>query len=102
MSQTFNKIAEIQQKLFQADPDAYYMLEQTNQKRKRSESSDGDEEKEDDDDEEIYSDTDEENQANERKKLKTTSMKPVNFKPIKQDQFETYLEKINKNFHKYR
>lgn len=75
------------------------MLEQTGQKRKRSESSD---DEEDDDDEEIYSDTDEENQANERKKLKISNKKPIEFKSIKHDQFESYLEKINKNFHKYR
>ena len=79
------------------------MLEQTNQtKRKRSESSDEEEEEDDDNDEEIYSDTDEENQANERKKLKNTNKKPIEFKSIKHDQFESYLEKINKNFLKYR
>ena len=62
------------------------------------------EDEEDEDDEEIYSDTDEENAANERKRLKSeqSAQVEVNFKPLSAKQMEEYLSKVNKNFQKYR
>ena len=62
------------------------------------------EDEEDDDDEEIFSDTDEENAANERKRLKSEQSPKVefNFKPLNAKQMEEYLAKVNKNFQKYR
>lgn len=74
--------------------------ETKNQKRKHS-NSDGESDKEEDDDEEIFSDTDEEFQANEKKRLKT-ELKTTEFKPLKAEQFDSYLEKVNKEFKKYR
>ena len=57
----------------------------------------------DDEDEEIFSDTDQENLANELKKAKKQK-KVTNFKSnqLNEDQLEDYLSKMNKSFQKYR
>ena len=109
MTKTFNQLVEVQQRLFRTDPDTHYMLNASkdtkNGGKKRKLSQSDDEDQKDDDDEEIYSDTDEENQANERKKLKNEATKlssTCEVKSLKPEQFEASLEAINKNFHKYR
>ncbi len=78
-------------------------------KRKRpANSEDEDEndvegEEEEESDEEIYSDTDEEMRANEAKKAKKDKkLSDFKFTPLKPEQFEDYLVKINNGFKKYR
>ena len=105
-------MADIQRRLFQTDPDTHYMLSISKEtknsalKRKHSQSDEEElnENEDTDDDEEIYSDTDEEMQANERKKRNTQAKTPLALeqKLLKPDQFEASLEAINKNFQKYR
>jgi protein AATF/BFR2 len=104
-----NQLIELQQRLFVNESDTSYIIQtdQNDLKRKRSSNSEEEEEEEEEDesDEEIYSDTDEENAANEAKKLKKkqkTMVQNFNFKPLEPNNFEMYLNDINKKFKKYR
>ena len=117
---SINQLAELQQRFFLKEEETSYMLkdldnggqvsetENSNGKKRKlddeslSQNEDAEDE-EDDDDEEIFSDTDEEMRANEMKKAKKLKkVSNFNFKELKENQLEEYLEKINKSFQKYR
>ena len=107
-----NMALEFQSLLFLAEPETGKLVQgaldkdnlETGKKRKLGkEENEEDDDDDDDDDEEIFSDTDEENAANQKKKLKIDKkVKNFTFKPLKSDKFEAHLEKINKDFKKYR
>ena len=103
-----NQAIELQQLMFSTDKETSYLVDQVNEnkhlKRKIDDASADKAEETDEDDEEIYSDTDEEFQANQRKKSKPSSINltELKFKHIKPDLIENYLEKVNKNFNKYK
>ena len=100
-----NQAVEMQQLMFSTDKDTNCLLDQVNEnnhlKRKTNEKENESEQEDEEDDEEIYSDTDEEFQANQKKKLKKNEASPeLTFKHLKPDLVEGYLDRINKKFHK--
>ncbi len=127
-----NQLAELQQRFFLKETETSYMLKELNpsntngeslhveqensgenlgKKRKLtnkdtqdddSETDDNDND-DDDDDEEIFSDTDEEMQAKEMKRVKKLKKtESFNYSHLKETDIEDYLNKINKSFQKYR
>lgn len=108
-----NQSIELQQLMFSTEKDCSYLVDTGNEKNhlKRkagSEESETDEE-DNEDDEEIYSDTDEEFQANQgAKKAKInpesnkSSLKEITIKHFKPELIEGHLDKVNKNFAKYK
>jgi hypothetical protein len=125
-----NQLVELQQRLIVNNPETSYILSHLNitqsssqnengngLKRKRTSSSNDkdddesnqeeedadDDDDQDDDDEEIFSDTDEEMKATEAKKLKKQKIQSnFKFTPLKENDFEEYLSKFNKEYQKYR
>ncbi len=107
-----NQSIELQQLMFTTEKETQSLVESANENKKhlKKGGSDGSEseieEDEDDDDEEIFSDTDQEFQANQNKKktehVTRTSLKDITIKHLKPDLIEAHLDKVNKNFTKYR
>jgi len=105
-----NQSIELQQLMFSTDKETTSLVDsvvdQTKHLKRNAAGSDGSE-SEDEDDEEIYSDTDEEYEANQGKR-KAKDQKPsknlndMNIKHFKPDLIEGYLEKVNKNFAKFK
>ncbi len=104
-----NQSIELQQLMFTTEKDTKCLVDSVNEdkhlKKGGSEGSESELE-EDDDDEEIFSDTDEEFQANQNKKnpAKSTksSLKGVTIKHFKPELIEAHLDKVNRNFFKYK
>lgn len=106
-----NQSIELQQLLFSTDKDTKYLvdsIDKTQHLKGKSGSDCSESEIEDDeDDEEIFSDTDEEYEANQGKR-KPAEAKPsknlndISIKTFKPDIIEGHLNKINKNFSKYK
>ena len=105
-----NQSIELQQLMFSTDKETTSLVDsvvdQTKHLKRNAAGSDGSE-SEDEDDEEIYSDTDEEYEANQGKR-KAKDQKPsknlndMNIKHFKPDLIEGHLEKVNKNFAKFK
>lgn len=103
-----NQAIELQQLMFSTDKETSSLVDSVNENKhlKRNAGSDGSESEEDDDDEEIYSDTDEEFEANQGKRKakdqKPKNLNDMNIKHFKPDLIEGHLEKVNKNFTKFK